>query len=70
MLADYWDPDTKAFHLDEIPLRLKVEDTYFITRLSRRGEVVDLRARGVGGGLTIEEYIVVYCLLDTKKIES
>ena len=38
--------------------------------LSHRGEVVNLRSCGVGGGLTIEEYIAVYCLLDTKKVGS
>ena len=66
MLVDYWDPDTEEYdHLDGMPLRLEVEDVYFITGLSRRGKVVNLRAHGVGGGLTIEEYIVVYCLPDT-----
>ena len=66
MLVDYWDSDTEAFQNDGIPLRLEVEDIYFITGLSCRGEIVNLRARGVGGGLTIDEYIVVYFLLDTK----
>ena len=70
MLVDYWDPNTEAFQLYGMPLRLEVEDIYFITGLSRKGEVVNLRARGVGGGLTIEEYISFYCLSDTEKIES
>ena len=26
MLVDYWDPDTKTFQLDMMPLRLEVED--------------------------------------------
>ena len=41
-------------------LTIEVEDIYFITGLSQRGEVVNLRSRGgPGGGLTIDEYIAV-----------
>ena len=36
MLGDYWDPDTKTFHIDKMPLILEVEDIYFITGLSCR----------------------------------
>ena len=64
MFIDYSDPDTEAFIPDGMPLRLEVEDIYFIIGLSSRGEVVNLKAQGVGGGLTIEEYIVVYCIPD------
>ena len=32
MLVDYWDLDTKTFHIDGMSLRLEVEDMYFITR--------------------------------------
>ena len=53
-----------------MPLGLDVEEIYFITRLSRRGKVVNIRARGIGGGLTIEEYIAVYYLPDTEKVGS
>ena len=70
MLVDYWDLDTKTFQIDEMPLILEVEDIYFITGLSHQGELFNLRAHGVRGGLTIEEYIVVYCLLNTKKAGS
>ena len=52
-------------------LTIEVEDIYFITGLSRRGEVVNLHSRGgPGGGLTIDEYIAVYCYLDTEKVGS
>ena len=51
-------------------LSIEVEDIYFITGLSRRGEVVNLRSRGLGGGMTIEDYIVVYCLSNTEKVGS
>ena len=61
MLVDYWDPESESFHIDGISLTIEVEDIYFITGLSRRGEVVNLRSRGgPGGGLTINEYITVY----------
>ena len=55
MLTNYWDTYTEVFILDGIPLKIEVEDIYFITGLSRRGKVVILRAHGIGGGLTIEE---------------
>ena len=70
MLVDYWDPNTEDIQLDGMPLRLEVEDIYFIIGLSQQGEVVKLSACGVGGGVTIEEYITVYCLLDIENIES
>ena len=45
-----------------MPLTIEVEDIYFITGLSRRGEVVNLCSHGgPGGGLTIDEYIMAYC---------
>ena len=53
-----------------MPLNIEVEEIYFIIGLSRRGEVVKLRSHGLGGGLTIDEYIVVYCVPDMKKFGS
>ena len=50
--------------------KLEAGDIYFITGLSNQSEIVNLHALGVGGGLTIEEYIAMYFLLDIKKIES
>ena len=67
---DYWDPDMEAFMLDGMSLRIKVEDIYFITGLSHRGKVLNLQACEVGGGLNIDEYIVVYCVPDTEKMGS
>ena len=50
---------------------IEVEDIYFITGLSRRGEVVNLHSHGgPGGGLTINEYIAVYCYPNTDKVGS
>jgi hypothetical protein len=48
LLMDYWDPDSESFNLDGKPLRIEVEDIYFLTGLSRRGEVVNLKAQGAG----------------------
>ena len=49
-------------------LDLRLRTSIFITVLSHREEIVNLRAHGVGGGLTIDEYIVVYCLPDTENV--
>ena len=71
MLVDYWDPDSESFRIDGMSLTIEVEDIYFITGLSRRGEVVNLRSRGgPGSGLTIVEYIAVYCYPYTEKVGS
>ena len=70
MLVDYWDPDSKSFHIDGMSLTIEVEDIYFITGLSQRGEVVNLRSRGPRGGLTIDDYIAVYFFPDTEKVGS
>ena len=70
MLVDYWDLDSEYFHIDRMSLTIEIEDIYFITALSRQGEVVNLRSHGPRGGLTIDEYIAVYCFLDTKKFWS
>ena len=40
MLVDYWDPYSESFWIDGMSLTIEVEDIYFITGLSRRGEVV------------------------------
>ena len=70
MLVDYWDPESESFHINGMSLSIKIEDIYFITGLSWQGEVVNLRSRGPGGGLTIDEYIAVYYFLDTEKVGS
>ena len=59
LLVDYWDPESETFQIDGMSLSIEVEDIYFITGLSRQGEVVNLRSHGPGGGMTIDEYIVV-----------
>jgi hypothetical protein len=43
MLVDYWDLNSERFNLDGQPLRIEVEDIYFLIGLSRRGKVVNLK---------------------------
>jgi hypothetical protein len=40
-LVEYWHPDTKAFMLEGQSLVPTIEDIYFLTGLSRRGEPVN-----------------------------
>jgi hypothetical protein len=66
----YWDPDSERFILDGQPLRIQVEDIYFLTGLSRQGEVVNLKSRGAGSGMKIKEYIDAHCVAGTPKVGS
>ena len=68
ILVDYLDPDSESFQIDGMSLTIEVEDIYFITGLSRRGEVVNLHYHEPGGGLTIDKYIAMYYYLDMKKV--
>ena len=70
MLVDYWDPNSESFQIDGMSLTIEVEDIYFITGHSRREEVVNLHSRRPGDGLTIDEYIAVYCYPDMEKVGS
>ena len=51
-------------------LAIEMDDIYFITGLSQWGEVVNLRSHGPRGGLTIDEYIAVYCYPNMEKVGS
>ena len=42
MLVDYWDLESKSFHINEMSLSIEIEDIDFISGLSRRGEVVNI----------------------------
>jgi hypothetical protein len=68
LLVDYWDPDSESFNIDGKPLWIEVKDIYFFTGLSRRGEVVNLQARGTGRGMKIEEYIDAHYVARTEKV--
>ena len=62
--------DSESFHIDGMSLTIEVDGIYFITGLSQRGEVVNLRSRRPGGGLTIDEYISIYYFPDIEKFGS
>ena len=51
-----------------MPLRIEVEDIYFITGLSRRGDPIDLHGKLVARGLTVEDYVQVYCVEDAQNV--
>jgi hypothetical protein len=53
--------------LDGQSLTITVDDIYFITSLSRQGEVVNLKTHG-GGGMTVYQYIASYCEYGTEKL--
>lgn len=67
MLVNYWEPDEDCSMIDQMPLRIELEDVYFITRLSRRGEPVDLHGKPIGG-LNVGDYVQVYYFDGAKKV--
>jgi hypothetical protein len=68
-LVDYMHPDAEAFMLDGQSLTQNTEDIYFFTGLSRRGEPVKFRTFPLGP-FNIEDYILMYCEVGTKKVGS
>ena len=40
MLVDHWEPKEDIFMIDQMPIHIEVEDIYFITRLSQRGDPI------------------------------
>ena len=52
-----------------MPLRIEVEDIYFITGLSRKGEVVH-STRRTRSSLLVEDYVHIYCPGHPEKIGS
>jgi hypothetical protein len=47
-----------------------VEYIYFMIGLSLQGKVVNLKAQGSRGGMTMEEYISTHRVADTYKVGS
>jgi hypothetical protein len=60
----------ETFNLDGKPLRIEFEDIYFLTGLSRWGEVVNLKSQEVGSGMNIEDYIATHFIVGTEKVGS
>ena len=52
-----------------MPLWIEVEDIYFITGLSQRGEVVHSTGK-MRGSVSVEDYVHIYCPGHPVKIES
>ena len=69
MLIHYWSIEDDAFMIDQMPLRIEVEDIYFITVLSEKGEVVHSTGR-TRGSLSVEYYVHIYCPGHPEKIGS
>jgi hypothetical protein len=65
-LVGYWHPDVETFMLEGYSLVPTVEDIYFLTGLSRRGEPVNFRTFPTGPH-NIAEFIGLYCTIDTDR---
>lgn len=60
MLIHYSIIEDDSFMIDQMPLKIEIEDIYFITGLSQKGEVVHSMGRS-RGSLSIEDYVHIYC---------
>ena len=61
-----WEPDSQRFLVSDQHLDIEVDDIYFLTGLSRRGEMVEFGNQG-GGGEPIESYIKDRCVDGTRR---
>ena len=59
--------DTDAFILDGKPLKMEVEHIFFLTSFSCQGDVLNFKFHG-GGRMTVDEYVVEYCISGTQKM--
>ena len=59
-LVDYWHPDAEAFMIEGQSLVPTTEDIYFLTGLSRRGELINLQTFPAGPS-KVSELIEEYC---------
>lgn len=69
LLILYWSAEEDVFVIDQMPLRIEIEDIYFITGLSRRGERVHSTGR-TRGNLSVEDYVRIYCPGNLEKVGS
>jgi hypothetical protein len=68
-LVDYWHPKLEVFMLEGQSLTPMTEEIYFLTVLSRRGELVNLRSFPPGPH-KITELIGIHCDADNEKVGS
>ena len=69
LMISYWDVEAEYFILDGKSMWIKVEDIYLLIGLSRHGELSIFKYR-IFRGMTIEEYIAIYCVSSTQKVRS
>jgi hypothetical protein len=68
-LIDSWHLDAEAFMLEGQSLVPTTENIYFLTSLSRRGELVNFRTFSLGPH-NIAEMIALYCEVGTDRASS
>jgi hypothetical protein len=68
-LVDYWHPDAEEFMIEGKSLVPTTEDIYFLTGLSRRGELVNFQTFPVGLS-KVSELIAEYCEAGTEQVSS
>jgi hypothetical protein len=68
-LVDYWHPDADAFMIEGQYLTPTMEDIYFLTGLSWRGEPVNLHTFPTGE-IKVSELIAEYCGAGTNRRTS
>jgi len=62
MLVNVRDLEIDTFNHDGKPLRIELHDIYFLTRLSHRGKLMNLKSQWSQGGMNIEDYIATHCV--------
>ena len=68
-LVDYWHPDAEAFMIEGQYLTPTTKDIYFLTGLSRRGELVNFQTFPAGPS-KVSELIAEYCVAGTNQRTS
>lgn len=61
-----WEPDSQNFLVRDQLLDIEIDDIYFLTGLSHRGEWVEFGGR-VGGGESVDSYVSELCMEGTCK---
>jgi len=71
LLIGYWDLDSASFLVDDQRVSFTLDNVYFMTGLSHRGEAVNLHGGGhLEGDLSVYDYIDMYCGEGTEKVTS
>ena len=66
LMVAMWEPDSQRFFIGDQLLDIEIDDIYFLTGLSRRGERIEFGGRG-GGGESVDSYIRDLCVEGTRK---